>query len=369
MKNLVTTTATVVVTLGVLFKPVLYPFLVSFKASKFDTDIGRIPVLKSKAELQSIYKGKKVLIIGGTRGVGRGIALCVAKAGADATVVGRSKKSGAAIVDLMQQKIREDRQAGVEAGENQSLMQHGAQIIHYIQGDIGSVRTATACIKSLNEYASKHGKFDYLIVTAAIFPYWNDLINEDGLERSFGITVIGRYLIYNNAELFLKPNTGRILNVLASGMDSYPFDRDLASGKRIDGSLFSFVMNFACGNEMMQLGLGQRNSFYSKLTRVSSHPGILKTDLHRGQGWLMDVIEGIIFKFVGFTEEEAGIRQASLLASNLLVEGRINYVDEFMKGRLLGSKMSVTVNDHLDWLMELIDKTIGSRLISKLKSR
>lgn len=343
MKYTLPKSAIIAIAIGILFKPIIYPFLITLKASKYDEQVGRIQP-KSLSELQSIYKKKKVLIIGGTRGVGRGIALTVGKAGADVTVVGRSENTGEATLHLLNQQQQEARTG---------------QRIDYVQGDIGSVRSAKECVKSLSKYASRNGKFDYVFVTAAIFPYWDDLMNEDGLERSFGIAVIGRYMIYNNLKLILKPESGRMLNVLAAGMDDYPFDLDLASGSTTNGSFFQYVMNFACGNEMMMIGLRQRNKFYSNVTRVSTHPGMLKTDLHRGQGWWLDVLEGVLVKLIGFTEEEAGIRQASILASSQLVEGRLNYVDEFLKGRLLGSK--VPVDDHLDWLMDLIDSKMAKK--------
>lgn len=337
-------TSLIALAIAFLFKPVIYPFLISLKSSKFDREVGRIR-LKKDFELEISYKHKKVLIIGGTRGVGKGIAITVAKAGADVTVVGRSIKSGQAILELLK-SLQKDHEH--------------LQKIDYVQGDIGSVQTATECIKSLTKLASKNGKYDYLIVTATIFPYWNDLINEDGLERSFGIAVVGRYMVYNNAEKLLNSNNARILNVLASGMNDYPFDRDLASGKKIDGSLSQFVMNFACGAELMQIGLSRKNEFYSKLTRVSTNPGILKPYLHRGQGWLMNIFEGVMVKLIGFSEEEAGIRQASILSSPQLVNGRMNYVDEFLKGRMFGSQS--IVDTELDWLMDLIEKKVNSKV-------
>lgn len=345
-------TFVIVLIVAVLFKPVIYPFLVSLKFSKFDQDVGRIR-LQSTSELETNYRHKKVLIIGGTRGVGKGVAITVAKAGADVTVVGRSTKSGRALLALLEKSIQQD-QDGDGDGDGGHL-----QKMDYIQGDIGSVQTANECIKSLTKYISKNGKFDYLIVTAAIFPYWNDLLNEDGLERSFGIAVVGRYIVYNNAELLLNPNTGRILNVLASGMNDYPFDRDLASGKRIDGSLSHFVMNFACGAELMQIGLSQQNEFYSNLTRVSTNPGILKPYLHRSQGWFMDIVEGVMVKLIGFSEEEAGIRQASILSSPQLVNGRMNYIDVFLKGRMFG--LQSIADTHLEWLMDLIEAKVNSK--------
>ena len=155
---------------------------------------------------------------------------------------------------------------------------------------------------------SQGKKFDYAVVSAATFPDWTKpLQNEDGIHKSFAIAVIGRFLIYRNMYRFMNPDS-RILNVLASG-SKLPtvrmFHKDVATGKRNVSSLIDAIMNFAVGNEIMIDSLFKRDTYFrgkKMFTMVSTHPGMIKTDLHNGQGLAFSILEDIMVKLIGITE-------------------------------------------------------------------
>ena len=188
----------------------------------------------------------------------------------------------------------------------------------------------------------------------------NPLQNEDGLDKSYAIAVVGRFLIYRNMHRFMKDNT-RILNVLASG-EKLPsvamskFDKDVALGKRNVTSLFDAMMNFAIGNEIMIDALFKLDKHYQekKFTMVSTHPGLLKTDLHRGQGWVLDLVEGVMVLLAGRTEEDAGIRQSSILVSEKLHPFKLNLVDQFQYGRIHDPALLQLIEMNQDWLWQFL---------------
>jgi len=315
-------------------QPLLH-LLKDLSRTPIDPALGQLPSL-SEAELSAFYEKRRTLVIGGTRGVGRGVARAIVKAGGDVTIVGRNATSGASAVEFL------------KANANKTSQQ-----IKFLAGDLGSERTAKALVRELEGVAKKEGSFDYLVVTAAVFPDWNELKQEDGLEKGHAIAVVGRYIVYRHMNLFLKEG-GRVLNVLASGEKKSAFDRTLLTGERNVTGLWEAVLNWAGCAEVMQIGLQNSGNFH-KTTRVSTHPGIISTELHVGQGWVMDFLEPIMVGLAGISEEECGLRQANILASGKLPKGNLSYVDEDMKGRLRSEQLQENANTHLGWLMTWLD--------------
>ena len=65
-----------------------------------DTTVGTVQPVGQDV-LETRFHGKSALVVGATRGIGRGIAIELAKVGANVQVVGRSEKGGAAVVESM----------------------------------------------------------------------------------------------------------------------------------------------------------------------------------------------------------------------------------------------------------------------------
>jgi len=330
-------TAILVVSLALALKPVIFPFLLSLNLAPADDALGVIPVL-TPDELANHYAGKKALLIGGTRGIGYGTALAMAQAGAGVTLVGRSETSGTAALE----KIR-------------AAVNNQGQQLDFIQGDLSSLKSVNELVKTL---VSRPEKYDYLVVTAMTFPDWSapTTMNEDGFDQSYFIGVVGRFMIYRNMYRFISGNQPRVLNVLAAGEKPMEhLDRDLAGGKRGPTSLLDDLSTTALTNEIMLIGLEEKDPNISgKVSLVSSHPGFLKTDLHRGQGWLFDMVEWLLVSLAGISEEECGIRQASILAYDKLHRGNLSYVDMFMDGRARSPQLQAEVDENLDWVWSLL---------------
>jgi NAD(P)-dependent dehydrogenase (short-subunit alcohol dehydrogenase family) len=290
---------------------------------------------------------------------GQGTALAVARAGAaHVTIVGRSRASGQAAQDRIQQE------------STLSLSSASNAKIAFVAGDIGSLASSHQLVADLEEHVKQTGgnRFDFLVVTAAVFPDWSKPHQqEDGIDQCFFIGTVGRYIIYKNMARFMnvdvdaaagktKNENVRVLNVMASGQPLQAIPTDLATGKRDAKNMFESVMTFATGNELM-LRILQEDTNTSSLgtTRVSTHPGWLKTDLHRGQGWFMDLAEFVAVSLKGFSIEYSGMMQASILASPLLPKGQQSYVSSDMRGRLMHPSLVALQQTQQPWLKDLLD--------------
>ena len=116
-------------------------------------------------------EGRSVLVTGGTRGIGKGIAACFAGAGAKVAVSGRDGDRGAAAV------------AELEAA--------GAEVI-YVQGDVSS---AADVERMVAEVVERFGGLDVLCANAGVFPASKlEEMTEDGIDAIFATNVKGTML-------------------------------------------------------------------------------------------------------------------------------------------------------------------------------
>jgi len=142
-------------------------------------------------EISVNLKGKNAIVTGATRGIGRIIALSLAKAGANVVISGRS-------LDSLESVVNELKALGVEAS--------------YVQGDVQFLDQAQNLIDHCGE---TYGSVDILVNNAGITrdnllmrmkeDEWNDVIN---------INLKGTYnTIRSAAKRFMKQRSGKIINI------------------------------------------------------------------------------------------------------------------------------------------------------------
>src|SRR5256885_14595713 len=90
--------------------------------------------------------GRSVLVTGGTKGIGKGIARVFARAGANVVVSGRDRNAGEAVL-----------------GEASGL----SGSISFVHGDVG---LAPDCERVVSETVTRHGGLDVLCANAGVYP-------------------------------------------------------------------------------------------------------------------------------------------------------------------------------------------------------
>ena len=98
-------------------------------------------------------RGRSVLVTGGTKGIGKGIAAGFANAGAQVVITGRDAASGEEAADQL-------------TAAAASMIPAGGQV-SYVPGDVSD---PASCLAMVAATVSKHGGLDVVCCNAGIFP-------------------------------------------------------------------------------------------------------------------------------------------------------------------------------------------------------
>ena len=165
---------------------------------------------------------KVVVITGGTKGLGRGVALGAAQRGAKVVIGGRSEKDGGEVV------------AEIEKTS-------GSKAI-FVRGDI---RKVEECKKLIESAESHFGGIDGLVNYAGILPASSITDTEESLfDDVFAINVKAAFFCTKYAvESMLRGGGGSIVNI--GSLHAYSGDRDRAAYSCSKGALLSLTKHIA----------------------------------------------------------------------------------------------------------------------------
>jgi len=264
-------------------------------------------------ELVNSLNNKKVLVIGGTRGIGFGTSVILAKYGAIVYVVGRSVKTGEKTLEELKRKKENPHK--------------------FIAADLSTVKGVW---KLLTELKSEGSKFDHIVVTAGVWPDWENPLTSDGIEKTVAVMNLGRYIFYKHCLEFLKPGA-RVLNILTAGDDirkeKIENFQEYFTGKKQFNSLFEYLEFCTSVNYLSVMEFSNRWQD-KNVSLLATHPGFIDTDLHNGQGMFSSVIQNPLFLYLigSISEFQAGENSAQILSSPK-IHRKVTYIDSFMIAR------------------------------------
>ncbi|CAE8622561.1 unnamed protein product [Polarella glacialis] len=296
--------------------PTLINGLFELLGGAMDTTVGAIQPVGQDV-LTTRFRGKSALVVGATRGIGRGIAIQLAKAGADVQVVGRSDKGGAAVVELMTK---------LALSTNQVFRAHSHDL-----------STVKGCQGLTLELSKQGARFDFLIFTVGVWPDIRNPNTVDGVNKVFAVDVLGRFAVFDGVQPLLSKGA-RVLNVLASttqmpGLPTFEAIKSIISGDSPPG-LGGFGM-LAVASVSADAFLQQAGIRYSGFRFVGTQPGIVATDVIRTSfpGWLADILQVVMGPFAQ-SEEQSGNVHLNILSSPNLERSPTSYVDHLYNARM-----------------------------------
>lgn len=204
--------------------------------------------------------GKRVIVVGGTGGIGRAIAQQMAANGANVTVVGRKSRDN-----------------GIEC----------------IQADLSSMKRATEVGDQLGET-----RFDICVLTTGIFAGKSRKETSEGIELDLAVSYLCRFAIVKRLMAQLEPTTEnsqvkpRVFIMGFPGANIRGDVHDLNSTKSY--RLITAHGNTIIGNEALVLHCSEN---YANASFYGLNPGFIKSSIRTrvtGSGLLNKVTEFII---------------------------------------------------------------------------
>lgn len=241
----------------------------------------------------SSMKGKRVVITGPTKGIGRVTALALAKMGAEMILVARDEKRA--------------KELASEIG--------GADVFI---GDLSSI----AEVKRVgDEIAKKYDRIDVLINNAGAINLEREK-TVDGLEKTFAANHLAYFILTDKLLPSLKKaaeekGSARIVSVASEAhrQGKIDFD-DLQFEKRWSGMDAYFTSKLA--NILFTAELARRLEG-TKVTANSLHPGAVASGFMRNNSGILALGWKVISPFL--LSEEKGAKTTIFLASDPSVEG------------------------------------------------
>jgi len=219
--------------------------------------------------------GKRVLIVGGTDGLGRALARATAGQGAEVTVVGRTFRD------------------------------EGTPRLSFVRADLSSMRDALRLGETLPAE-----QLDVVVLTTGIFAAKTREVTAEGVERDLAVSYLSRFAIVRGLAPRLRPGA-RVFVMGFPGTGQLGDPSDLNAERAYDP--MAVHMNTVAGNEALVLDGAQR---WPAVHFFGLNPGLIKTNIranYLGEGSLTHRLAEFFIGLLMQTPESYAERIAPLL--------------------------------------------------------
>lgn len=144
-----------------------------------------------------ILSGNAALVTGGSRGIGRAIALALASAGANVAVSARGTRPG---LDEVAEAIRSRGVAGMAVTSNIAMLEESKNLVEQVM--------------------ARFSRIDILVNNAGTFGYFGRLLNaeEEYWDRTFNVNLKGPFFLSKLvAKVMREQGGGNIINIASTG--------------------------------------------------------------------------------------------------------------------------------------------------------
>lgn len=222
----------------------------------------------------NLMRGKRVILSGASRGIGRETALALGRMGADLSFIVRDRERG-----------------GIVADEVRALGMHGdVEVFIADLSSMADVRRVAA------EVLAKHERIDVLVNNAGAL-LMDRQVTKDGYEATFATNHLAYFLL---TQLLLgavkKAPAGRIVNVASEAhrRGSLKFD-DLMGEKKYVGWQAYSTSKLA---NVLFTGELARRLEHTNVTTNSLHPGVIASGFGRNNAGVVGFFAKVVSPFL-----------------------------------------------------------------------
>jgi NAD(P)-dependent dehydrogenase (short-subunit alcohol dehydrogenase family) len=228
-------------------------------------------------------KNRVFLVTGGTAGVGKAIALGLAKIGAKVIIVSRTDESGLKTVKYI-----------TEASGNGK--------IEYLAADLA---LQSSIRKACEEFKRKHDRL-HVLINAAGAIFFEKRLTSEGTDTSFAVNYLSHFLLTNQLIDILKDShPSRVITVAGApgylknpkiDLDDIQLKNHYSGMQAVSRAMFArFIFTFKLAKRLDGTGV----------TSIAFHPGLIKSNLTNNAPWILKAMSALIFS--PWSKSECGI--------------------------------------------------------------
>lgn len=275
-------------------------------------------VVARTASREAWLHGRQAIVVGGTSGIGHGLALRLAQAGCSVTVVGRSSERGVQVVSEMH-----------AAAKANSISRNTASQPEFSFKPLDCF-SLPACVSFANSYKIAGHPLDLLVLTqgmATLQGYTPTPAEKGALDEKLTLHYYSRVVLMTAlAPILQKSADGRCLSVLSAGVHaSY---KDYAKDVDLSGGSYSIKNAADCAGFYNDIAIDKLSEEHPGVSFVHASPGFISTAWGTEMPSAIRALIRLLQKF-GRSKEDCAEYLFRALYGNDFAGGGFHLVDEY----------------------------------------
>lgn len=274
--------------------------------------------------------GKRAIVVGGTSGIGQGIAERLARSNASVTIVGRNPRGH----EILNQ-----------------LNQLGGKDHEFLTCDSFSMKNIK---KFCGELQSKYPQIDYLVLTQGMATIQGRTETEEGIDQKLALHYFGRMQYIIELLPSLRQAKGKVLSVLSAGVHkpylNYREDFELKSSYSLQNAADSAGFYNDLALNALSKSPGNENILF-----VHAAPGFVNTRWGTEMPWYLQAVLSLVKPFARTIQDTGEFMCAPILNSSQT--GGLVLINQNAE---LANQTSLQTEESSNWVLSQTIKVLNN---------